>query len=229
VTAALVELAGVSKDYGALRPLRVEHLSVGEGEHVALVGLDLPAGETLINLITGATLPDHGHVRLFGRPTDEITHASDWLSTLDRFGIVSDRAALLEALTVVQNLALPFSLEIEPPNEEIRHRAIQLAREVEIEEALWDARTADLEGSTRLRVRLGRALALEPSLLLVEHPTAAVAAADILDLGQTVRKVAERRRIAAVILTADRRFAAVAASRVLTFAPATGRFRQGGW
>jgi len=229
VTAALVELAGVSKEYGALRPLRIEHLSVGEGENVALVGLDLPAAETLINLITGATLPDRGQIRLFGRPTDEITHASDWLSTLDRFGIVSDRAALLEALTVVQNLALPFSLEIEPPNDEIRRRAIDLAREVEIEDALWDARIADLEGSTRVRVRLGRAVALEPSLLLVEHPTAAVAAADILDLGQTVRKVAERRRIAAIILTADRRFAAIAASRVLTLAPASGRFRREDW
>jgi ABC-type lipoprotein export system ATPase subunit len=229
VTAALVELAGVSKEYGALRPLRIEHLSVGEGENVALVGLDLPAAETLINLITGATLPDRGQVRLFGRPTDEITHASDWLSTLDRFGIVSDRAALLEVLTVVQNLALPFSLEIEPPNDETRRRAIELAREVEIEDALWDARIADLEGSTRVRVRLGRAVALEPSLLLVEHPTAAVAAADILGLGETVRKVAERRRIAAIILTADRRFAAVAASRVLTLAPASGRFRREGW
>jgi ABC-type lipoprotein export system ATPase subunit len=229
VTAALVEFADVSKEYGALRPLRIEHLSVGEGENVALVGLDLPAAETLINLITGATLPDRGQVRLFGRPTDEITHASDWLSTLDRFGIVSDRAVLLEALTVVQNLALPFSLEIEPPSDEIRCRATELAREVEIEDALWDARIADLAGSTRVRVRLGRAVALEPSLLLVEHPTAAVTAADILDLGQTVRKVAERRRIAAIILTADRRFAAVAASRVLTLAPATGRFRREGW
>ena len=136
---------------------------------------------------------------------------------------------MLEGLTVVQNLALPFSLEIEPPNDEIRRRAIDLAREVEIEDALWDARIADLEGSTRVRVRLGRAVALEPSLLLVEHPTAAVAAADILDLGQTVRKVAERRRIAAIILTADRRFAAIAASRVLTLAPASGRFRREDW
>src|SRR5262245_48384648 len=144
-----------------------------------------------------------------------MTDASDWLSTLDRFGIVSDRAALLEALTVVQNLALPFSLEIEPPSDDLRRRASELAREVEIEEALWDTRIADLGPPMRVRVRLGRALALEPSLMLLEHPTLALAATDVPDLGQTVRRVADRRRIAALILTADRRFGAAAASRVL--------------
>ena len=222
---ALVELAGVSKEYGALRPLRIEHLAVCEGEHVALVGLDLPAAETLVNLITGATLPDRGHVRLFGRPTDEMTDASDWLSTLDRFGIVSDRAALLEALTVVQNLALPFSVEIEPPNAELRQRASELAREVEIDEALWDTRIADLGAAVRVRVRLGRALALGPSLMLLEHASISLTAADVPYLGQTVRRVADRRRIASIVLTADRRFGAAAAARVLTLEPATGRLR----
>ena len=56
-----------------------------------------------------------GEVRVFGRPTSAIADSADWLATVDRFGIVSERAVLLEALTVVQNLAMPFTLEIEPP------------------------------------------------------------------------------------------------------------------
>ena len=50
---------------------------------------------------------------MFGRSTLEIADSADWLATLDRFGIVSDRAALLDALSVVQNLAMPFTLEID--------------------------------------------------------------------------------------------------------------------
>src|SRR5512139_3851110 len=90
----LLEIISISMQYGALRPLRMEQLSLSSGEHVAIMGLDQPAAEVLINLVTGAALPDAGHVRVFGRSTADITDSTDWLATLDRFGIVSERAAL---------------------------------------------------------------------------------------------------------------------------------------
>ncbi len=226
MTTLVVELSGVSRSYGALRPLRIEHLAVGEGERVALVGLDQPAAETFISLVTGASLPDLGDVRVFGRSTKDIADSSDWLSTLDRFGIVSDRAALLDALSVVQNLALPFSLELEPPPDDIRQRALELARDVGIAEALWESRVANLGGEDRFRVRLGRALAFSPSLLLLEHPTAAVTPGETTRLARTVRAVADRRRMAVIALTAQREFGAAVAPRVLTLQPATGRLAK---
>src|SRR5207244_2048884 len=84
--------------------------SVGVGEHVALVGLDPIASEVFVNLLTGATLPESGDVRVFGRPTSAIADSDDWLATVDRFGIVSERAVLLDQLTILQNLAMPFTL-----------------------------------------------------------------------------------------------------------------------
>ena len=78
-------------------------------------GFDQPSAEVFVNLATGATLPDAGDVSVFGRPTTAIDDSADWLATVDRFGIVSERAVLLDALTVIQNLAMPFTLEIEPP------------------------------------------------------------------------------------------------------------------
>ena len=113
--AAAVELSSVSKQYGALRPLRIEQLSIAPDDRIALVGLDQPAAEVFVNLVTGASLPDAGTIRVFGRSTLEIADSADWLSTLDRFGIVSDRAPLIDALSIVQNLSMPFTLEIEPP------------------------------------------------------------------------------------------------------------------
>jgi ABC-type lipoprotein export system ATPase subunit len=225
VSTPVVELTGISKTYGALRPLRIEKLSVGQGEHVALIGLDQPAAETFISLVTGAGVPDRGEVRVLGRSTHSIADSADWLSTLDTFGIVSDRAVLIEALTVVQNLALPFSLEIEPPTDDVRRRALELATDVEIADALWDRRVQDLGSADRFRVRLGRALALGPCLLIVEHPTATVPSEAVMDLARTVRAVALRRRIAAITITLDRRFASAVATRRLTLEPASGRLR----
>ena len=119
MTAPVLELTGVTKAYGALRPLRIERLVLAPGDQLALLGLDQPAAEVLINLVTGASLPDTGEVRVFGRRTADITETDDWLTFLDRFGIVSDRAALLEPMTVLQNMAVPFSLQIEPPSPEV--------------------------------------------------------------------------------------------------------------
>jgi ABC-type lipoprotein export system ATPase subunit len=99
---------------------------VQAGEHIAIIGLDQVTAEVFVNLVTGATLPDRGEVRLFGRPTSAIADSADWLAVVDRFGIVSPRAVLLDSLTVVQNLAMPFTLD-EPPAEDIRRRAVALA------------------------------------------------------------------------------------------------------
>ena len=84
MTPAVVEIDGLSKDYRALRPLRIEHLAVAPAESVAIVGLDRAAAETLVNLVTGASLPDTGELRVFGRPTSAIAGADEWLAVIDR-------------------------------------------------------------------------------------------------------------------------------------------------
>lgn len=226
---AVLELEDVSKDYHGLRPLRIARLSVASGDQVSLVGFDQSTAEIFVNLVTGASLPDRGSIRLFGRHTADIKNSDDWLTMVDRFGIVSRRSVLLEAMTAVQNLAMPFTLDIEPPAPDVRERAAALAREVGIADDVLDRPIVELDALTVFSVRLGRALALNPSVLLFEHPTAEVAAADIRALAARCRTVAERRNIATVVLTADREFAADAASRVLTLDPATGRLSGGGW
>jgi ABC-type lipoprotein export system ATPase subunit len=220
-----LELTLVSKSYGALRPLRIEQLTMGSADQVAILGLDQPAAEVLVNLITGASVPDTGEVRVFGRPTVAISDSEEWLAALDRFGIVSERAVLLEALTVIQNLAIPFSLDIEPPPEDIRRQAVALAHEIRLDAALFDERAVDLDAVARLRVRFARALALSPALLLLEHPSASLTPRDRPKVAHDMRAAAEHRRTAALTVTADPEFAAAVARRVFTLEPATGRLR----
>src|SRR4051812_18361465 len=122
-----VALQGVEKQYGALRPLRVRDLRIESGSRATLIGLDLPAAEIFVNLITGATLPDKGDVITFGQPTSEIVESDVWLTFVEQFGFVSDRIALLDAMTVAQNLAIPFSLEIDPVPPDVLARVKALA------------------------------------------------------------------------------------------------------
>ena len=225
---ALLEIDGVSKDYRSLRPLRIQHLSIAPGELVAVLGLDRAAAEVLVNLVTGAGLPDAGCIRVFGRATSAIANADDWLATVDRFGIVSERAVLLEDLSVIQTLAMPYSLEIEPPPDDVRARAAALADEVGLPESAGDRPLSNLDACGRLRVRVGRALALSPALLLLEHASAGLAAEDAAAAGRWIRAVAVRRGAAALAATADEGFARAVADRVLILEPASGRLRERG-
>jgi predicted ABC-type transport system involved in lysophospholipase L1 biosynthesis ATPase subunit len=226
-----IELTGVVKDYRGLRPLRIENLRVESADRIALVGVDQPAAEVLVNLITGTTLADRGTVRIFGKSTSDIQDSTEWLAVVDRFGIVSERAVLLDGLSAVQNLSIPFSLEIEPPAPDVLVRAGKLAEEVGLPETVWNASVAQLDGAARARVRLGRALALDPEVLLLEHPTAAVSREEVERLGRDITRIAERRAIAALALTADSVFADAFAPRVMTLDPASGRLEaaRSGW
>jgi ABC-type transporter Mla maintaining outer membrane lipid asymmetry ATPase subunit MlaF len=226
VTSPVLELFDVIKDYKGLRPLRVQYLRVAAGESTALLGVDQPMAEILVNLVTGATLPDHGHVRVFGRPTTAVTDSADWLALVDRFGIASERAVLLDGLSVIQNLALPFTLEIEPPPADVRQKAERLAAEVGLSESTWDRPVAELDSLGRAQIRVGRALALDPAVVILEHPTAALAREAVAPLGRAIRTIASTRGSAALSLTADRDFAAAVASRVLTLEPASGRLKE---
>ena len=220
--AALVQLRDVRKEYQSLRPLRIANFDLGQADAAAIIGLDRAAAEVLVNMITGASLPDEGEVVIFGGSTRDITTTDAWFGALDRFGILSERLVLVEELTVRQNLALPLSLDLESMTPEVSRAVDALREEVGIS-ADEAARPMGAAGAvTKLRVRLGKALALGPQVLLAEHPNALVPADEVARLGRDLASITSRRGIAMLLLTADAPFARVACRRVLTLLPATG-------
>jgi ABC-type transporter Mla maintaining outer membrane lipid asymmetry ATPase subunit MlaF len=222
VTPAL-EISGVLKDFIGLRPLRIDSLSVSPGEQVAVLGLDAASAEILVNLITGTTLPDHGEIRVLGELTSSIRDSDAWMAFVDRMGIVSERAVLLDALSVLQNLAIPFSLDVETLGPDLRSRAESLAAQVGIGSAAYQGRVGDLDSADRVRVKLGRALALEPALVLIEHPSSGVTRDRVASLGRDLKGIVASRGAAGLTLTADKELAHAIADRTLQLDPATGR------
>lgn len=221
----LIELTAVTKDYRALRPLRIQQLQVRAGEAIALLNMDAAMSEVLINLITGAQLPDSGDVLVFGRSTSTVTAVDDWVADLDRFGLISDRAVVVEQFTTEQNLAMPLSLEIERLTPELRDEVRALASEVGLSNDELNVRTAALSPSAQLRLRLGRALALRPRVLLAEHPNATLPAAELTSFATDLARITTARGLASLITTADATFASALTDRVLQFEPASGLLR----
>lgn len=228
--APVVQLRGVQKNYNALRPLRVEQLDIATAQSLALIGLDATAAEVLVSLITGATLPDTGEVRVGGQPTAGITDAEAWLKWLEQFGLLSERSIVVDQLTGAQNLAMPFSLEVEDMSPSLREQVVELAEDVGLRTADLDRPAAQLSPLGRLRVRLGRAIALKPRILLAEHPNALVSGDDTAAFAADLSRIITKRGLAALTITADRTFAAAVAEQVLTLQPGTGALKRAdGW
>ena len=228
----VIEVRGVSKNYSGLRPLRIAELTIGAGERVSIGGLDAGAGELLVNLVTGASVPDAGEIRIFGQRTADIPDGDAWLDLLERFGIVSPRAVLLEGSTLQQNLAMPFTLEIEPVPAGVVPRIESLAQECGLDAERWlGVRAGDLPADVRVLAHLARALALNPDFIVIEHPTADVPAAAREPLAAAVARACDGRRVATLVLSNDAPFAKAVAPRNLELDGATGILRplKKGW
>ena len=226
----LVSVRQLRKDYQALRPLRIQSLEVRRGSVVSLNGLDAQAAEMLVALLTGAVLPDEGEVHLFGRSTRDVTDSDAWLAMLDEVGIVTDRAVLIAQFSVEQNIAIPFTLQVDPVSEEIRPRVRQLAEEVGLGSAELQRQVGQAGPEIVARVHLARALALGPALLIAEHPSATLPRESVKAYARDIARIARAREMAVLAITADTLFADALGGQTLTHEPASGGLRsQSAW
>ena len=210
---SLLEIRGLVKDYQALRPLRIRELVVAPGTIVSLAGLDAIAAETFVHLVTGATLPDDGEA---------------WLKLLDAFGMVTARGVLIDAFSVLQNIAMAFTLDVDPIDPRVVPHAGALAREVGIDAALFDVAAGKVGPEVQMRVHLAKSLALGPKLLIAEHPSAALPRPTVAALGADLSKAAQSRGLALIAVTADEALAKAVGGQRLELVAATGELRAPG-
>ena len=224
----LVEFAGVVKDYQALRPLRVADLRVTRGAVVSVSGPDVLAAEVLVNLMTAAMRPDQGVVRLFGQSTETIDDYDGWLAMLDGFGLVTERAVLLEQCSIAQNLALPLTLSIDPIDPTVLPAVEALADEVGIARAAMTSLVRGADPDVVQRLRLARALALNPRLVVAEHPSASLPRPSVEPFARDLVRIASRRGVGLLVFTSDKDFVRALGGTALTLDPKTGLLAKPG-
>lgn len=224
----LLEIHGLVKDYQALRPLRIRELVVTEGTIVSLDGLDAIAAQTFVHLVTGATLPDEGDVIMLGKNTRAITDGDAWLKSLDAIGMVTGRGILIDAFSVLQNIAMSYTLDVDPVDPRVVPQAGALARDVGIDATLFDVPAGKTGPELQMRVHLARALALGPKLLVAEHASASLPRHTVAAFGADLARVAQSRGLALVAITADDALAKAIGGQRLELVPATGELRSPG-
>lgn len=232
MAAPLIELRGILKAYPALRPLRVQSLAVASGDRLVLRGFDEAAAELFIYLVSGAALPDEGDVIIDGRNTRDISTDTDWLGSLDRFGIVTHRAVLLETMSVAANLALPMTLSIDPMSPETRARVEAEAESAALSPQALNQPANALDPEGRLRLHLARAVAVSPALILLEHPTSQLTDRAASErIGGTLRSMADTRGFGWIALSEDEALATASGATVLALNGATGELTppKRGW
>jgi predicted ABC-type transport system involved in lysophospholipase L1 biosynthesis ATPase subunit len=219
-------MVDVAKHYGGGVPLRIRRLTVSKTDRITLGGLDAAAAEMLVHLMTGASVPDEGTIRVAGTDTRAIRTDTEWLASLDRFGIVTGRAVLISPLPVAANLALPLTLAIDPMTDETRSAVEALARLVGLPGPRLGDVTASLTPAELVRVHLARALALKPELLILEHPTAAIHDDSMSrELGAALRSAADHSTVGWLAITDDREFGRASGGASMRLQSTTGEVR----
>jgi D-xylose transport system ATP-binding protein len=184
----VLSLRGISKNFGAVSALTDFDLDVHAGEVVALVGDNGAGKSTLVKVLAGVHQPSSGSVTFRGKP---VTLADP--SAALRLGIatVFQDLALCENLDVVANIFLgrelsPFRLD----EVSMEVKAWTLLNELSARIPSVRVPVASLSGGQRQTVAIARSLLLEPKLILLDEPTAALGVAqtaEVLDLIERVR------------------------------------------
>ncbi|MGP3533562.1 ABC transporter permease subunit [Microbacterium sp. RD1] len=213
--------SGVSVAFGGVRALDDVSLRVEPGQVLGVIGPNGAGKTTLIDVLTGLTHADGGTVTLDGK---DITHLPVWRRA--RSGIVRSYQGLelFDDLTVLDNISVPSATGgraallrelIRPPRQRVLGPAAATAvAELGLSDVL-DKSCSELSYGQRRLVAIARALAAEPSVLLLDEPAAGLDDEDRAELSRLIRRLVEDLGIAVLIVEHDVQLVVDVSDRVL--------------
>jgi len=211
----MIDIRKLTKTYvmgdNVIHALGGVSLSIGRGEHVAIVGPSGSGKSTLMNVLGGLDRPTAGDYRFEDDPVAD--YDDDELASFRnrRIGFIFQSFQLLPRLTAVQNVELPM-VYAGIPAAERRDRAVALLERVGLGDRLGNKPT-QMSGGQQQRVAIARALSNAPDLLLADEPTGALDTAT----GQEVLALFDelnRQGLTLCIVTHDNEVAARARRRI---------------
>ena len=219
---ALLEINGLSINFGGIQALSAVGLNVDPQEILSVIGPNGSGKTTLFNCISGVYHSDAGEIRFQGESLTELSPDS-----IARRGIARtfQNLRLFLHMTVLDNLLLgrhikfhknPFQAFFRVRGEELLHRAVveEIIEFLDLQ-AYRQARVSDCPYGIQKRVEMGRALAMEPNLLLLDEPIAGLTSEEKEETAYHITEIRGRYETAILLVEHDLRIASKLADRMM--------------
>jgi ABC-type Fe3+/spermidine/putrescine transport system ATPase subunit len=202
----IIEIAAVTKRFGAVTAVDRVDLAVADGELFTLLGPSGCGKTTLLRLLAGFYQPDSGTIRFGDRVVNGLPPYER------RIGMVFQNYALWPHMTVADNIGYGLRLR-KLPADEVRARLLEGLRKVNL--VGFESRyPGQLSGGQQQRVALARALVLNPDILLLDEPLSNLDAKIRIQVRAEIRRLQQDLRITTIYVTHDQEEALSLSDRV---------------
>jgi phospholipid/cholesterol/gamma-HCH transport system ATP-binding protein len=176
-------------------------LEIVEGAITCIIGLSGAGKSTILRLLDGLLLPDQGHVFVRGRDICHITEEQRNV-VRQKIGFSFQFAALLDSLTVGENVALPLREHTRLSETEIRRTVMDSLESVGLSDA-YHHLPAELSGGMLKRAGFARAIVTRPELVLYDEPTTGLDPIVTNLITDTILRLREKLGGTAVVISHD--------------------------
>lgn len=197
----IVEVTNLIKRFGDRTVTNGVSFQVYRGDTLVIMGGSGCGKSTLLRQIIGSIKPDSGSIKIFG---DEICSMNErQLGRIrQRFGMLFQTGALLQSLTVGENVALPIQ-----EHSEVEDSIIDLMVKMKLElvglTGFEDLKPSEISGGMKKRVALARALALDPELIFSDEPTSGLDPVMTAVVDELTMDLTKKLHTTAVVVTHD--------------------------
>ncbi len=198
---AIISLKNVCKDFQGRRTIDNVSLDIYRGESFVIMGCSGSGKSTLLRIMTGAIKPDSGSVLIKNKDISKI--ATDELEEVKKgFGMLFQYSALLDSLTVQENVALPLR-EHTKLADEIIEIIIKMKLSLVGLRGYENHYPSQISGGMKKRVGLARAIALDPDIVFYDEPTSGLdpVVGGVID--KLIKDLSEKLMITSVVVTHD--------------------------
>ena len=196
-----IAITHLSKSFGAQKVLDGIDLTISRGQTVSLLGRSGTGKSVLLRLLIGLDQPDAGSIRIDG---EEITSLGmDPLNKIrQKLGFLFQQSALYDSLTIAENVEFPLKRQGKLSPSDRKDKVQQLLLSVGLEGSRAKL-PSEISGGMQKRAGLARALALDPSIVFFDEPTAGLDPITASEIGQLITDLGRQRGMTSVVATHD--------------------------